>query len=126
MQQIQWRKWQRIFLLLFGVLGLILGGVLLRLSQPQFTGSTAKPGETPEPAQPLPANERLTLIISIVSTVISAVGLISTTALAWRKEARESRTAALEEQRRQLELEKLRQELQSKSATPPDAGSSPQ
>lgn len=125
MEPIQWRKWQRLFLLLFGVVGLILGGVLLRLSQPQFTGSALQPGETPVPVQPLPVAERIALIVSVASTVISALGFVSTTALAWRKEARESRNADLEEQRKQLELEKMRQELQPKPETPPDAGAQP-
>lgn len=126
MQTIQWRRLQRLFLLLFGVLGLILGIVLLRLSAPQFTGSIAQPGEAPVPVQPLPAAERIALIVSIASTVISAVGFVSTTALAWRKEARESRSAALEEQRRQLELDKLRRELQPKPETPPNPETSQQ
>ncbi|MBN1922312.1 MAG: hypothetical protein JW892_13775 [Anaerolineae bacterium] len=126
MNTIQWRRWQRLFLLLFGMLGLILGGLLLWLSQPQFTGSAVNPGETPPSVEPLPAAERIALIVSVASTVISALGFVSTTALAWRKEARESRNAVLDEERRQLELEKLRQELQPKSEMPPDAAESPQ
>lgn len=126
MTTIQWRKWQRLFLLLLGVLGLVLGGVLLRLSQPRFTGSIAQPGETPVPVQPLPAAERIALIVSVASTVISALGFVSTTALAWRKEARESRNAVLEAERRQLELEKMRQELQPKPETRPESESSQQ
>ncbi|HPD42596.1 MAG TPA: hypothetical protein PLD43_13665, partial [Anaerolineae bacterium] len=62
-----------------------------------------------------PLAERIALIVSVASTLITALGFISTTALAWRKERRESRSAALEEQREQLELEKLRRELQPKS-----------
>lgn len=126
MDTIQWRKWQRLFLLLLGVLGLVLGVVLLRLSQPQFTGSVAQPGEMPVPVQPLPAAERIALIVSVASTVISALGFVSTTALAWRKEARESRNAVLDAERRQLELEKMRQELQPKPETRPESESSQQ
>ena len=105
----EWRSWQRIFLLLFGVLGLILGALLLHLSAPRYTGMAT------QPAPPLPLAERIALIVSVASTLITALGFISTTALAWRKERRESRSAALEEQREQLELEKLRRELQPKS-----------
>ncbi len=111
----EWRSWQRMFLLLFGVLGLILGALLLHLSAPRYTGMATRPGESSQPAPPLPLAERIALIVSVASTLLTALGFISTTALAWRKERRESRSAALEEQREQLELEKLRRELQPKS-----------
>ena len=111
----EWRSWQRMFLLLFGVLGLILGALLLHLSAPRYTGMATRPGEPSQPVPPLPLAERIALIVSVASTLITALGFISTTALAWRKERRESRSAALEEQREQLELEKLRRELQPKS-----------
>jgi len=111
----EWRSWQRMFLLLFGVLGLILGALLLHLSAPRYTGMATWPGEPSQPVPPLPLAERIALIVSVASTLITALGFISTTALAWRKERRESRSAALEEQREQLELEKLRRELQPKS-----------
>ncbi|OQA94193.1 MAG: hypothetical protein BWY25_02900 [Chloroflexi bacterium ADurb.Bin222] len=111
----EWRSWQRMFLLLFGVLGLILGALLLHLSAPRYTGMATRPGEPSQPVPPLPLAERIALIVSVASTLLTALGFISTTALAWRKERRESRSAALEEQREQLELEKLRRELQPKS-----------
>ena len=111
----EWRSWQRMFLLLFGVLGLILGALLLHLSAPRYTGMATRPGEPSQPVPPLPLAEQIALIVSVASTLLTALGFISTTALAWRKERRESRSAALEEQREQLELEKLRRELQPKS-----------
>lgn len=111
----EWRSWQRMFLLLFGVLGLILGALLLHLSAPRYTGMATRPGEPSQPVPSLPLAERIALIVSVASTLLTALGFISTTALAWRKERRESRSAALEEQREQLELEKLRRELQPKS-----------
>ena len=110
----EWRSWPRMFLLLFGVMGLILGALLLLLSAPRYTGMATRPGEPSQPVPPLPLAERIALIVSVASTLITARGFISTTALAWRNERRESRSAALEEQREQLELEKLRRELHPK------------
>lgn len=107
------KKLQRLFLLFFGVTGLILGVVLVRLGDPKYAGAEMAPGQTPISPPPLPSAERVTLTIALVSTLITAVGFISTTALAWRKELRESRSAALEQERRQLELEKLRRDLES-------------
>lgn len=111
MKQAQLRKLRWIFLLLFGVTGLILGVLLVRLGDPKYTGWILVPGQTPAPAPPLPSTERIALIISLISTLITAAGFISTTALAWRKELREGEQSLLERERRLLELEKLRREV---------------
>lgn len=111
MKSISLPRLRWLFLLLFGLTGLPLGMVLLRLSDPRYTGVIIVPGQAPTGPSPLPPAERLTLTISLISTLISAIGFISTTLLAWRKEAREREQALLERERRLLELEKLRREL---------------
>jgi hypothetical protein len=48
---------------------------------------------------------------SLLTAVTSLIGLLSTTILGWRRERRETRQAALERERHELEIQKLRQEL---------------
>ena len=48
------------------------------------------------------------------SANLSLLGFISTTALGWRKEAREAQEAKLELEKTRLELEKMRAELESR------------
>ncbi len=51
-------------------------------------------------------------IISLVTSLTSLIGFLSTTALQWRRELRESREAERQAQRDLLEMEKLRLELE--------------
>ena len=54
--------------------------------------------------------------VSLLTSLASLVGLVSTTVLGWRKERREAREAELERQRRALELEKLELEIDKMKA----------
>ncbi len=51
-------------------------------------------------------------VISLLTSLTSLVGFLSTTVLAWRKEKRETLAAEIELQKKELELEKLRMEIQ--------------
>ncbi len=51
------------------------------------------------------------LAVSVATSIVSLIGLLSTNLLAWRREARESRSAEVQLQRQQLEIEKLKLEL---------------
>ncbi len=126
MKNAQLQKLRWIFLLLFGVTGLILGVLLVRLGDPKYTGWILAPGQTSAPAPPLPSTERIALIISLISTLITAAGFISTTALAWRKELREGEQALLERERHLLELEKLRREVGAPQSASESAACEPQ
>ena len=50
--------------------------------------------------------------LATASAFASLIGFISTTVLAWRREAREARSAKLEVAQTRLELEKTRLELE--------------
>jgi len=49
--------------------------------------------------------------VSLLTSITSLIGFISTTVLAWRKERREARSADLDIKRKELEIQKLQQEL---------------
>jgi hypothetical protein len=70
----------------------------------------ATPGRQPMLAEPVPASS-LVLVISTATSIVSLIGLLSTNLLAWRREAREARSAEIELERQRLEIEKLRLEL---------------
>jgi hypothetical protein len=53
----------------------------------------------------------LMCVVSLFTSVSSLLGFISTTILAWRKEKRETKTFDTDNERRKLELEKLKFEL---------------
>lgn len=61
----------------------------------------------------------LVLLISSATSIVSLIGLLSTSLLAWRREAREARAAELQLQHEQLEIEKLKLELEQQRS---DAG----
>jgi transposase-like protein len=50
--------------------------------------------------------------LPIVTSIISALGFISTTVMAWRKEKRDEGVAQLELERQRIELEKVKLELE--------------
>jgi hypothetical protein len=52
------------------------------------------------------------VIVSILPSLISLIGFISTTALNWRKEAREAQAANFELEKMRLELERARLEIE--------------
>ncbi len=56
-------------------------------------------------------------MVSLLTSITSLIGFLSTTVLAWRKDKRESASAELEIKKKELELEKLKIEL-SKTKDP--------
>ena len=52
------------------------------------------------------------LVASLTSTFISLAGVIVTTTLSWRKEKREKKSFELDNAKKELEIEKLRAELE--------------
>jgi uncharacterized protein (DUF3084 family) len=72
-------------------------------------------------AQPLPPRGPFTVVglalvlvlsISYLTLIVSLIGFASTTALIWRADRREARTADMERKRQEIELEKARLELE--------------
>ena len=51
-------------------------------------------------------------VLSLLASIATLVGFVSTTVLEWREERREAMTAELERQRQELEIQKLRKELE--------------
>ena len=89
---------------------------------------TPSPG-TPTPEQPsggVEGGSSATLLtwISLITSLTTLLGVISTTYLGWRKEARETEAAERERQRHELEIECLRRELERSGEAPdPQEGS---
>jgi hypothetical protein len=82
-------------------------------------------GESPRPAPPetkvgpaasTGAAALLTASASLVTSLVTLVGFLYTSLLTWRKERREAVLADLEVQKRSLENEKLRRELEQASS----------
>lgn len=76
------------------------------------------PKPTPQPPPPLPeANAHgldtavIVSFISLLTSLTSLVGFLSTTVLSWKKEKREALASDLEIRKKELEVEKLRLEL---------------
>lgn len=59
-------------------------------------------------------------VLSLLASITTLVGFVSTTVLEWREERREARVADLETQRQELEIEKLRKELDEMRAREDD------
>ena len=82
---------------------------------PQPNGGQKESTPEPPPAQAprtfLPGTAVVVAVVSLLTSITSLVGLFSTTVLAWRKEKREKVSSELEIKKKELELEKLRQEL---------------
>lgn len=81
------------------------------------------PVDTGSLTGPKPASEvsNIAVVVSLVSlltSITSLFGFLSTTLLAWRKEKRETISSELEIKKKEIELEKLKLELErSKSVT---------
>jgi hypothetical protein len=71
--------------------------------------STAPPSHVPNSAALDTAV--VVSVVSLLTSLTSLVGFLSTTVLAWRKERREAVSAELEIKKKELELEKLKIEL---------------
>ena len=57
------------------------------------------------------------IYLPLIATVVSILGFLSTTVLAWRKERRESSREALELERLRLEIEDLRHKVAQQPTT---------
>ena len=53
------------------------------------------------------------LIVSLLTSITSLIGFFSTTILAWKREKREVASVSLDLKKRELEIEKLRRELEN-------------
>ena len=60
------------------------------------------------------------IISSCITAMVTFVGFVSTTILAWRKEAREKEDREMERKRKEIELEKERLELEKLKAEQKD------
>ena len=79
----------------------------------------------PPPDPSAQTNERVgatALIGSLVTSITSLVGFVTTTAITWRKEKREAALADVERKKLETELEKSRLELEQLKSKPKKKG----
>ena len=74
-------------------------------------GSTKRPPGSLWPADTKSREIDTLGVLSLLASIASLIGFASSTCLQWRTDKRETREAALEWQRKELEIEKLRLEL---------------
>jgi hypothetical protein len=96
-------RWQRIFALLF-----VLSLALFLAVRPRLPA----PG-IPIPEDPDETASLLVAAASLLTALTSLAGLVWTTYSGWRKEKREDEKAHLERARHELEIEKLKRELEA-------------
>jgi hypothetical protein len=96
---------------IFGVLFILSIAILLVLSLlPRDEKSVAGESATGFPGGGVVG------VLSLLASITTLVGFVSTTVLEWREERREARVVDLETQRQKLEIEKLRKELDEMKA----------
>jgi hypothetical protein len=97
-----YRKMRRLLIVIFLASLLFCAFLILNAS-----------GDINPPSNPNASQTALiiALVISLLTSIGSLLGFISTTILAWKKERREARTGLIDDERRKLELEKLKAEL---------------
>lgn len=79
---------------------------------PEVAG-TAEPGSGSESSHEPSGSMNVSAVIgSIITSVTSLIGFITTTVITWRKEKREASLADMEKRRLETELEKSRLELE--------------
>jgi hypothetical protein len=114
-----------IFLILFvlSTLGVLLLFVVLQGKQGPAIAVTQTPGissvpSTGNPNTVVPSAQNIrdvnftALIGSMITSITSLIGFITTTIITWRKEKRESSLADVERRKLEIELEKNRLELE--------------
>jgi len=99
-----------IFAALFFVAVFVLLLVLVLDTRGATTGGTG-------PNTSVDAGGQLVVIVSLLTSLTSLIGFISTTLLNWREEQREMQAATLARQRQELEIERLRLELEQLKET---------
>ncbi len=75
-----------------------------------LTSGAEQPGPQPTPVE---MGTLLATVTSVITAAVALIGLISTTILGWRRDAREARQAALLQQLTELQIEKERAALDS-------------
>ncbi len=73
-------------------------------------------GTVSAPTSPFDSTTGVLTIVSFLTSLLTFIGLVSTTVIAWRKEKRESKAADLARQREEIELEKAKLELEKLKA----------
>jgi hypothetical protein len=106
LQNDRYRRARRLFGLLFILSACLLVAFLLfsRDSEPG-------PGDSDSPGILDRILGDLGGLLTLISTIASLVGLASTTYLQWRADRREEKTALLERQHHELEIERLKRQL---------------
>ncbi|MFM0086912.1 hypothetical protein PQR46_08230 [Paraburkholderia sediminicola] len=106
-----WFKW---FVLSVGIFFASAGFLYLSFQAPAPPAAIA-PAPTPTPLPPAPEPPSTvalcTALASFVTALVALVGFIYTSLLTWRKEKRETLLNDLEVEKRRLENEKLRRDL---------------
>ena len=105
------RKKKRIFGWLFILSIVIFSGTLL-LTQKEAAQTISFPLEDDIQFSEESSNSYggLVVVTSLITSLLTLIGFLSTTILAWKKEKREVTLAKLEIRKQELELEKLRME----------------
>ncbi len=114
---------RNIFLIAFTLSTLFaLGSMLMSsgvASAPAAGSLTQTALSTPGPDQNLAENEKpaletsnFALVSTLATSIASLIGFVTTTAITWRKEKRESEIAVMERKKLELELEKSRLEIE--------------
>ncbi|MBP6210611.1 MAG: hypothetical protein KA473_14350 [Anaerolineales bacterium] len=118
------KKISRFFLIVFvlsSVSGLMF--LTLKMGAGEFVPTTQVPGADPGPTpgdsgevEPSPQGSRdagsIALAGSIITSITSLVGFVTTTVITWRKEKRDASLADVERKKLETELEKSRLELE--------------
>lgn len=113
---------RNIFLLALIASAVWVAGLALTFSSnesPAAAGPTQSAAAAPDEGQNSAESEKqteasgsLALVSAVATSVASLIGFVTTTAITWRKEKRESDLAELERRKLELELEKSKLELQ--------------
>ncbi|MBN1954384.1 MAG: hypothetical protein JW900_04955 [Anaerolineae bacterium] len=101
------RRASTIFLIVFVISSLVAGVLILTSTARGSGGSTSAADEWS-------MGTIVATLTSCTTALVTLFGFISTTALAWRKEQRESAAAELEQERKRIDLERQRLELGQK------------
>ncbi len=105
-QNDRYRRARQVFGLLF-----IVSTCLLIVFLLFFRSTEPEPGDSGIASKQDRITDNLGGFLSLLSSIASLIGLASTTYLQWRADRREAKTAFLERQRQELEIEKLKRQL---------------
>ena len=97
-----------VVVLLLMLLGPVIGNVFTLIS----SSLSPAPPVTPSPPQNSDSMGSTVLVGSIITSVTSLIGFITTTLITWRKEKREASLAEVQRKKLETELEKSKLELE--------------